>query len=330
MRLSLAFITCAAGILTCCPKVCAQGFIVDYQSVQGKTGMLSTSQFFVEGGMVSLQGTGNGTTIQTSTPGTGAMCGDNIREDNEECDGSDVGSVSCQSLGFAHGNILCTDQCVIDSSGCSAEEGSEKEQSQNTDGGVLNVQPESPNATIGGHRGSNAQTVTATPVSEPQTQPSFHVEETIELATETDFLLPPQNTTLEQETKPLPAQNALTSIRKKSSGIPVDQPPPSSVIRLSGQASDAAETKTQKPSGSVLASLLVQLTPSASTILEIAIVSLAALLIQLLWAHSHATGAVSVRSAALRNRRARRSSIRIAPDHKKNKPRSVPRSRIYT
>ena len=46
------------------------------------------------------------------------MCGDSTREGEEECDGSDLGGSSCSDLGFGAGTPICTETCVIDSSGC--------------------------------------------------------------------------------------------------------------------------------------------------------------------------------------------------------------------
>jgi len=62
-----------------------------------------------------------------------ATCGDRIRDLGENCDGSDVGGASCQSLGFSGGFLGCTPQCTFDSSRCfqgdspPADEGGEEE-----------------------------------------------------------------------------------------------------------------------------------------------------------------------------------------------------------
>jgi len=48
-------------------------------------------------------------------------CGDEVRDDGEACDGSDFGATSCESLGYASGELACLDQCkTIDEGACVA------------------------------------------------------------------------------------------------------------------------------------------------------------------------------------------------------------------
>jgi len=50
--------------------------------------------------------------------GAPPICGDNVtNQDNEECDGIDLQTYTCKSLGFAGGTLKCTN-CKIDSSQC--------------------------------------------------------------------------------------------------------------------------------------------------------------------------------------------------------------------
>jgi hypothetical protein len=46
------------------------------------------------------------------------VCGNNIKEGAEECDGSDLGGQTCQSKGYYLGSLVCVN-CVINDSGCS-------------------------------------------------------------------------------------------------------------------------------------------------------------------------------------------------------------------
>jgi len=46
------------------------------------------------------------------------ICGNKIRETGEECDGSDMGSASCESLGFPGGTLLCLSNCTYSVLGC--------------------------------------------------------------------------------------------------------------------------------------------------------------------------------------------------------------------
>jgi hypothetical protein len=45
------------------------------------------------------------------------VCGDNVREGNEPCDGSDFGNTTCQSLGFDGGFLTCNN-CTLNTSQC--------------------------------------------------------------------------------------------------------------------------------------------------------------------------------------------------------------------
>ena len=46
------------------------------------------------------------------------VCGDNKLNAEEECDGTDLGSVTCTSLGYYDGNLVCSDSCTFDLSDC--------------------------------------------------------------------------------------------------------------------------------------------------------------------------------------------------------------------
>jgi len=62
---------------------------------------------------------------QTDSDGNGvgdacgpATCGNGVREGSEECDGSDLGTATCQAFGYQSGFLSC-DQCFFDLSNCS-------------------------------------------------------------------------------------------------------------------------------------------------------------------------------------------------------------------
>jgi hypothetical protein len=52
---------------------------------------------------------------------TVVVCGDNQAQGDEACDGTDFGNWSCQSLGFEDGQLSCTSDCELDSSGCTGQ-----------------------------------------------------------------------------------------------------------------------------------------------------------------------------------------------------------------
>ncbi|HEV8580425.1 MAG TPA: S8 family serine peptidase [Thermoanaerobaculia bacterium] len=55
-----------------------------------------------------------------ATGGTAAppICGNNLREGSEQCDGPDLGGQTCQSQGFSGGALGCNGDCTFNTSGC--------------------------------------------------------------------------------------------------------------------------------------------------------------------------------------------------------------------
>ncbi|MEM5812029.1 MAG: dockerin type I repeat-containing protein [Candidatus Aenigmatarchaeota archaeon] len=49
------------------------------------------------------------------------ICGNNIKEINEECDGSDLGGQSCVSLGYSGGTLTCNSNCTFNTSQCTTQ-----------------------------------------------------------------------------------------------------------------------------------------------------------------------------------------------------------------
>jgi len=57
--------------------------------------------------------------ISTTTVNvTVSVCGNNIKETGEQCDGIDLGGATCQSLGYSGGTLSCRPDCTFDTSGC--------------------------------------------------------------------------------------------------------------------------------------------------------------------------------------------------------------------
>ncbi len=47
-----------------------------------------------------------------------SVCGNNVKEEGEQCDRTDLGGATCQSLGYSGGTLRCTSGCLFDTSGC--------------------------------------------------------------------------------------------------------------------------------------------------------------------------------------------------------------------
>lgn len=52
--------------------------------------------------------------------GGGASCGNGIIEEDELCDGDNLGNEDCMSLGFAGGELSCSDNCNFDATACTS------------------------------------------------------------------------------------------------------------------------------------------------------------------------------------------------------------------
>ena len=46
------------------------------------------------------------------------VCGNNIKESGEACDGNDLGGQTCQSQGYSGGTLTCNGDCTLNTSGC--------------------------------------------------------------------------------------------------------------------------------------------------------------------------------------------------------------------
>ena len=50
--------------------------------------------------------------------GAGTVCGNNIKEIDEQCDGTDLGGQTCTGLGYSGGTLICNQSCNFDTSSC--------------------------------------------------------------------------------------------------------------------------------------------------------------------------------------------------------------------
>ena len=58
-------------------------------------------------------------TTLTVTIQSAGICGNNVKESGESCDGSDLGGASCTSQGFSSGILSCTASCTFNTNSCS-------------------------------------------------------------------------------------------------------------------------------------------------------------------------------------------------------------------
>jgi hypothetical protein len=101
--------------------------------------------------------------VTVGSGGGGSTCGNNTREGTEQCDGADLNSQTCSTLGFTSGTLGCTNMCAFDTSSCSNTGGG---------GGSLSVTLTSP---AGGSEVSGLVPFTAT-ASGPVSEVAFKVD----------------------------------------------------------------------------------------------------------------------------------------------------------
>ena len=54
----------------------------------------------------------------TDDTGPASGCGNGIAEPDEDCDGRELASDTCDSFGFDGGTLACTDACAYDTTAC--------------------------------------------------------------------------------------------------------------------------------------------------------------------------------------------------------------------
>src|SRR5690606_33838124 len=79
----------------------------------------------------SMSGPGDGDGDGDGAPGDGdggpgdgdgapaGMCGNDIKEAGEECDGNDLGGVDCTDFGHDAGTLVCANDCTLFTNACS-------------------------------------------------------------------------------------------------------------------------------------------------------------------------------------------------------------------
>ncbi|WP_437312406.1 DUF4215 domain-containing protein [Sorangium sp. So ce385] len=72
----------------------------------------------------------------------GGACGDGVAALDEACDGADLRSATCESLGFDGGELRCSPECTADTSGCTGVEACQDGRDNDGDGSADCGDPE--------------------------------------------------------------------------------------------------------------------------------------------------------------------------------------------
>lgn len=105
----------------------------------GSGGALTTSTSTTASSTTASSTTASSTTASSSSTG-GNVCGDGVKQANEQCDKLDLAGQSCTNFNFSSpAGLACTGACTLDSSGCMATcDGQKLEAGETCDGGFLN------------------------------------------------------------------------------------------------------------------------------------------------------------------------------------------------
>jgi hypothetical protein len=80
------------------------------------------SRHFYPGSSTNTQKENVGVAVIEFTGGGGAVCGNNLLEGGEVCDGTDLGGQTCVGLGFTGGTLACNGTCsAFDTSACTSD-----------------------------------------------------------------------------------------------------------------------------------------------------------------------------------------------------------------
>ena len=90
------------------------------------------------GGTIACNATCSG--VDTSGCQAPPGCGDGTLNEGEQCEGSNLGSFSCQALGFAGGTLSCNDNCSINTAACTTCGNGSVQNGEQCDGSALNNQ----------------------------------------------------------------------------------------------------------------------------------------------------------------------------------------------
>ncbi len=110
--------TCTIDASACHePDVCGNGIVEDGEACDGEDfGSFTCTSFgFDEGTLTCTEAC---TLDLSNCGGYEPRCGNGVLDTGEECDGDDLGDVTCDSIGHDGGVVSCLSVCILDFDGC--------------------------------------------------------------------------------------------------------------------------------------------------------------------------------------------------------------------
>ncbi|MBN2724359.1 MAG: hypothetical protein JXR95_09840 [Deltaproteobacteria bacterium] len=109
---------CTININGCAGALCGNGMKDSTEACDDNDfGSISCESLGFLGGNLICEN--NCSVINSDNCIEASSCGDNVIDEHEECDSTNTGGTSCESIGFYDGgNIGCNENCTLDVSGC--------------------------------------------------------------------------------------------------------------------------------------------------------------------------------------------------------------------
>lgn len=118
------------------PPECGDGVAAGEETCDGSDlgGETCSSQGFEGGSLSCADDCGS---YDTSACTAGELCGNGELDDGEDCDDTELGDATCQTEGFASGQLACSDNCTFDFGDCQACGNDEIDAGEDCDGDNL-------------------------------------------------------------------------------------------------------------------------------------------------------------------------------------------------
>lgn len=117
----------------------------------GGGGATSSSTTTASGGGAGGGGGASSSSSSSSSTSSGAggasLCGNQVKDPGEQCDGSDFGGLTCVLLGLGSGELVCNDFCSIVATGCQPKENCNNNADDNGNGLIDCQDPDCAGAT---------------------------------------------------------------------------------------------------------------------------------------------------------------------------------------
>ncbi len=97
---------------------CSSSFCLDFGGVVFGSENLQSDSVELQSGTAPIETNSESNSFKIATINLLPICGDNIVDVWEQCDGTDLNGLTCTDYGFDLGVLACTTSCFADTSGC--------------------------------------------------------------------------------------------------------------------------------------------------------------------------------------------------------------------